>query len=408
MAAANSFSMTRRRLPLWVKVVGVVVAASLIVVLVWALLVALAYGSTWLRLGPNVSPPSSVVAVGTQEPRAPEDAHTVLVVITGRDGTLEAPPALLQYGQARSRPVVVAIPRELTVVAGEEDRLDIADVYANGGLPALQQTLVDFTEVAVDDVITVSPRVIADVIDVVGTLTYCEPTCMPLDGTSFLTAFGLHDDYDRLEYVGAVLLSLADTVDRNWLIRHPRRAWQLVAALPQGVQTTVSLRGGVLVRALAGFRESPAPLWASTPLLRTSDGTVLAAPEPSMLQFVALRDGTPLPDGAQVSVDELRQELRDEVRVAVANAAGIQGLAAQFAERLERLGYQIVASGNAGRFDAQQTELQFRSDDPRAVYIAEEIAEQLGQVVLRPQEDTVFFEREAVDVLVLLGARSAS
>jgi calcineurin-like phosphoesterase len=127
-----------------------------------------------------------------------------------------------------------------------------------------------------------------------------------------------------------------------------------------------------------------------------------------MLQFVALRDGTPLPDGAQVSVDELRQELRDEVRVAVANAAGIQGLAAQFAERLERLGYQIVASGNAGRFDAQQTELQFRSDDPRAVYIAEEIAEQLGQVVLRPQEDTVFFEREAVDVLVLLGARSAS
>jgi len=380
-----------------------------VVVVVWALLVAAAYGSTWLRLGPTLPAPTPVVTtIGSQEPRSPADAHTLLVVVVGRDGTLDASPALVQYGGGRTRPVVVVIPRELTVVAVGDARQSIADVHASGGVAALRQAVVDFTEVAIDDVLSVSPRELAQMLDLIGDFTHCDPTCAPLDGPAFLAAYELRDDIGRLEYLGAVFGSVAATIDRAFVVRHPRRTWRLVAALPQSVATTVSLRGSVLMQSFAGVRDSATPLWATTPLLRTTDGTVLAAPEPSMLQFAALRDGTAFPDAALVSVEDLRQELRDTVQVAVANAAGIQGLAAQVVAQLEQLGYQIVASGNASRFDAQQTELQFRADDPRAVYIAEEIAEALGDVVLRPQTDTVTFERVPVDVLILLGAKAAS
>ena len=408
MSASGSFSMTRRRLPTWVRIVGVLAAVLVIVLVLWATLGAVAYGATWLRLGPELGMPSSPVTVGTQEPRTPEGTHTLLIVVAGRGGTLDAPPALVQYGGPRTRPAVVVIPRELTVVAVADDRKTIADVYAEAGVIGLRQAVIDFTEVAVDDVVSVTPRGLADLIDHIDEFTHCDPQCVPLDGAGFLAAYGVREAHDRPEYLGAVFASVATTVDRNWVIRHPRRAWRIVATLPNAIDTTVSLRGGVLLRTLAAIRDVEDAQWVSTPLLRAADGTVLAAPEPSMLQFAALREGTAFTDSATVSVEELLQELRAEVAVAVANAAGIQGLAAEVTQELERLGYQVVASGNAGRFDAQQTEIQFLADDPRAVFIAEEIAEQLGEVVLRPQTEPVTFERVPVDVLVLLGAKAAS
>jgi len=408
VSASSSFSMTRRRIPTWLRLVAVMVVMLVVVTLLWATMVAFTYGATWLRLGPNFLTPSSSVAVGTQQPRTPEGTHTLLIVVGGRDTTLGASPAIVQYGGPRIRPAVVVIPRELTVASVNDDRTTIGDVYADAGVVGLRQAVIDFTEVAIDDVVVVSPRNLAQLIDLIGEFTHCDQACAPLDGAGFLAAYGVRDDNSRLEYLGAVLGSVADTIDRNWVLRHPRRAWRLVAAVPEAVDTTVSLRGGVLLRALTAIREVEDAQWVSTPLLRAPDGTILAAPEPSMLQFTALREGTAFPDGATVSVEELLQELRDEVAVAVANAAGIQGLAARITEQLEQLGYWVIASGNAGRFDAQQTEIQFRDDDPRAVYIAEEIAEHLGDVVLRPQTETVVFERESVDVLVLLGAKAAS
>lgn len=408
MSASSSFSMTRRRSPTWLRIVAVMGVLLVAATLLWATMVAVTYGATWLRLGPDLLTPSSAVAVGTQQPRTPEGTHTLLIVVGGSDATLDAPPAIVQYGGPRTRPVVVAIPRELTVAAVDDDRITIDDVYVDTGVVGLRQTVVDFTEVAIDDVVAVAPRGLAKLIDLIGEFTHCDPACVPLDGAGFLAAYGIRDDNSRLEYLGSVLGSVADTVDRNWVLRHPRRAWRIVAAVPDAVDTTVSLRGGALLRAFAAIREVDDTQWVSTPLLRAPDGTVLAAPEPSMLQFAALREGTVFSDSATVTVEELLQELRDEVAVAVANAAGVQGLAAKVTEQLQQLGYQVIASGNANRFDAQQTEVQFRGDDPRAVYIAEEIAEHLGDVVLRPQTDTVMFEREPVDVLVLLGAKATA
>ncbi|MEX2532640.1 MAG: LCP family protein [Nitriliruptoraceae bacterium] len=408
MFALSSFSMTRRRIPTWLRIIAVMGALLVVATLLWATMVAATYGAAWLRLGPDLLTPSATVAVGTQEPRTPEGTHTLLIVVGGSDATLQAPPAIVQYGGPRTRPVVVTIPRELTVAAVDDDRITIGDVYADTGVVGLRQTVIDFTEVAIDDVVVVTPRNLAKLIDLIGEFTHCDPACVLVDGAGFLAAYGVRDDNARLEYLGAVLGSVADTIDRNWVMRHPRRAWRIVAAVPDAVETTVSLRGGTLLRTFAAIREVDDTQWVSTPLLRAPDGTVLAAPEPSMLQFAALREGTVFSDSATVTVEELLQELRDEVAVAVANAAGIQGLAAKVTEQLQQFGYQIVASGNASRFDAQQTEVQFRADDPRAVYIAEEIAEHLGDVVLRPQTDTVMFERESVDVLVLLGAKAAA
>lgn len=408
MAASGSFSMTRRRIPTWLRIVGVVVAGLTVVAVLWAVMIAFTYGASWLRLGPNLTTPTSSVLVGTQAPRTPAGTHTLLVVVTNRDATLDAPPALVQYGGPRTRPAVVAIPRELTVIALTDGQRTIADVYADAGVVGLRQAVIDFTEVAIDDVVAVSPRDLAELIDLIGAFTHCETACERLDGTGFLAAYGLRSDYDRLEYLGAVLRSIASTIDRNWVLRHPRRAWRMVAMVPAALDTTVSLRGGVLLRALEGIRGAPQTQWVSTPLLRGADGTVLAAPEPSMLQFAALREGTVFADSDTVSVQDLLQELRDEITVAVANAAGIQGLAAQVTQTLEQLGYRVVASANAGRFDAQQTELQFLADDPRAVFIAEEIAEHLGDVVLRPTSDPVMFEQTQVDVLILLGAKAGA
>jgi hypothetical protein len=405
VAAPNSFSMTRRRTPRWLRIVGVLAAVLAVVALLWSLMVAASYAATWWRLGPSLATPSATVVVGTQDPRSPSDTHTLLVVVTGRDGALDAPPALIQYGGPRTRPVIMVIPRELTVVAVNDDRQDIADVHAAGGVVALRQAIIDFTEVAIDDVVAVSPRDVADAIDIVGGFSRCDPTCTDLTGAQFLAAYGVLDDYERLTYLASVVSVAADTIDRGWLVRHPRRTWRLVATTPQMITTTVSLRGSVLLRTFAGLRDMTEPIWLTTPLLRTTDGTVLAAPEPSMLQFAALRDGSAVAESATVTIDDLRQELRNEIRVAVANAAGIQGLAAEMSATLTEAGYQVVASGNATRFDVQRTEIVFHADDPRATFIAEEIAEQID-AVLRPQADPVLFERAPVDVLVLVGAQA--
>lgn len=407
MAVSNSFSMTRRRFPTWVRAIGIVGAVCLLVVLVWAVLVAATYGAAWLRLGPNFTTPTAGMPVGTQTPQSPEGAHTILVAVPGRDGTLEAPPALVQFGEVRARPAVVVIPSALTIVAVGDARHDIADVYANGGLVGLRQAVIDYSEVAIDDVVAVSPRAVAELIDTIGAVELCEPQCATLDGTGFLAAFGVLSENERLTYLATVLGAAADTVDRSYVLRHPRRSWRLVAQLPDALTTTHALRGAALLRVLAAVRETPPVQWVTMPLLRTADGTVLAAPEPAMLQFAALRDGTTFDDSDTVSVDDLRQEVRDEVSVAVANAAGIQGLAAEIAGRLASDGFQIVASGNANRFDAQATEIRFQRDDPRAEFIAEELAEQLG-ALLRPQTDAVTFEQQPVDVLVLLGAEARS
>lgn len=407
MAAPSSFSMTRRRIPTWLKAVAALLAAGVVVLVVWALLIVAAYLSTFWKLGPELRVPQATVTVGTQEPRAAADTHTVLIAAIDRDGTLDAPPAILQYGAGRAIPVVVVIPKELTVVSVNDDRQTFADVHAVGGIIGLRQAVVDFTEVMIDDVIVVSPRDVAGFIDLIDGLTWCDPACRELDGTTFMSTYTMHDDYDRLTYLAAVLSTAAELVDRSWVVRHPRRAWQAVSTVSATFDTTMSLRGGVVLRALDGLRVGVEPVWVTTPILRTREGVVLAAPEPSMLQFAALREGTPVAPSATVSVEELRQQVRDETRVAVANAAGVQGLAALVTEQLSGLGFNVVASGNASRFDQQQTEIVFDSGDARAEFVAEELAEALD-AVLRPQTEPVLFEGARVDVLVLVGEKAAS
>lgn len=395
-----------------VRVVGWLLTILVVVVVAWALLVGGLWGYAWIRLGADDVPAlRDDDALGATGARAPEQATTVLVALTDevdptvpREPELEAPLALVQFGGPRDEPAVLVLPRELPVSIDGMGEVALEDVQLEGGSDLLVRSIVDYTGVHVDHVVSLSIDALPRLVDAMAPLEVCGSTgCSEPTGDEVRTALRSNDDAEQLRVAADVLRAIGGAFDTRFAVTSPVATKRVVDAVAEEVSTDVGLRGSRVLDVASALAGAGTLDVDTVPLVVNPDtGTVLPMEEPAMVRFQHLQEGTAL-DGSAAGTDELEADLIAEVEVAVLNGAGIDGLAGQVQVELEASGFVVIGTGNAPAFDRSDSVVNYVGDDPVAEYVAGELAEVLGDVTLEPLEAEPTFDGEPVDLLVTVG-----
>ncbi len=412
MSGSLTFSEIRR--PRGARIArgaGITFAVVLALLLAWALVVGALWAYAWVQLGGEDIPAlrdDGLAVLGSEDgPRAPEGATTVLVALTDsvdptipRPPQLEAPLVLLQVGGPRERPAALLLPEDVPL---SEDRT-FADVQAEDGTDPLVRAVVDYTDVAVDHVVSLSIDALPRLVDAIGPVEVCRADgCSTPVGDEVRTQLLRSDGEELARYAADVLRSVASQLDTRWAVTSPRQGRRVVDAVAEEIVTDVSLRGtGVLH--LARVLAPPARLEVDTlPVLtHPGSGEVVTPPETVMVRLEHLRDGSPL-TGQGGSTQQLEEALLDGIEVAVLNGAGVDGLAGRVQVELESAGFVVIGTGNEPAFDRQRTVVSFEEDSEAASFAAARISEALGGVELEGFGQRPTFEGEEVDVLVRAG-----
>jgi len=381
----------------WLAVLG------LLVVGVGVVVASALWGYAWMRLGGE-----HVAALEADlEPlgagvTGPEGATTVLVMLTEhRDPTLpEHPPlaagvALVQVGGQREEVAVVVLPSELPVTSGAT----LGEVQIDGGLDAVVGAVSDYTGVGVDHVVAATSDALPELVDVRGPVEVCSG-CRELTGGAVGVAIAQGDDAERVRTIAAVVRSLAEDVDAWHALLSPRVSKRTIDVVADRIVTDVPLRGMGLVD-LAPTLTSGSQLDVATlPALRDpTDGELVVLPEQAEAIFQHLRVGTPLPTvPAEDAVDV------GQVAVGVLNGAGVQGLAAAVAARLDDEGFTVVGTGNAPPFGQETTVVAYARGDQAARIAAIVLVERIGAGSIEAVDPAPSFDGDAVDVLVTAGS----
>lgn len=412
VSGSLSFSTTRRpRGARVARVTAIVVGVVLALLLLWGAVIGGVWTYAWLRLGGDDIPAlreDGLATLGSADgPRAPEDATTVLIALTGpvdptipRPPELEAPLVLLQAGGPRERPAALVVPEDVPLARG----LTFADIQAEGGTDPLVRAVVDYTDVAVDHVVSLSIDALPRLVDAMAPVEVCRSDgCSTPRGDEVRTQL-LQAEDDELALLTADLVrSVAAVLDTRWVATSPRSAWRVVDAVSQEVVTDVSLRGAGLLQVAAVLREPVRLEVDRLPVLvNPVSGQVLPIHEPVQVRLDHLRNGTPL-TGEGGRTEDLEAELLAGIEVAVLNGAGVDGLAGRVEVELEAAGFAVVGTGNAPSFGRERTVVTYREDEEAAAFAAVRLSEALGGVELDAIEQRPTFEGEEVDVLVVAG-----
>lgn len=403
--------------------------AAVVVAVLGVLLVGLLWGYAWVRLGPSTitALEEEVDALGAEPPRAPEDATTLLVVLTEPRGdrtvpgepALAAPVLLVQYGPVRDTPAVVVLPANLPVAVDGEGLVTLAQAQAGGGTDGVLRAVRDYSAVRIDHVVVATTELLPGLTDQLGPIERCGVVgCRELTGQDVRLTLAQGPVADRIDATLEVLRDLSRDLSATALLRTPLRTVRSVEVVARELTTDVSLRGHVLLD-LAAVLSGRIAVDLATIEAETDPetGELVTLPERAELRFQQLRDGLPLtPDEteqepetdepADDGVPEFDAEPPDTaaVRVAVLNGAGVTGLAATVRDQLQAAGIAVVGTGNAATFDREVTIVSYDADDPAAAELAAEVAAVLGDVALDPVPRTLTFEAEPVAVVVTIGA----
>jgi hypothetical protein len=412
VSGSLTFSDTRRpRGARVARATAIVVGAVLGVLLLWALVVGGLWSYAWLQLGGEDVPAlreEGLATLGSPDgPRAPEDATTVLIALTGpvdptipRPPALEAPLVLLQVGGPRARPAALLLPEDVPLAR----ELSFADVQADGGTDPLVRAVVDYTDVAVDHVVSLSIDALPRLVDALAPVEVCRSDgCSTPRGDEVRTLL-LRAEGEELALLTADLVrSVAAVMDTTWAVTSPRQAWRVVTTVSEEVVTDASLRGGRLLD-LAEVLRTPVRIEVDElpVLVNPASGQVLPIHEPVQVRLEHLRVGTPL-IGEGGRTEDLEEQLLAGIEVAVLNGAGVDGLAGRVQVELESGGFVVVGTGNAPRFDRQRTLITYREDEEAAAFAAVRMSELLGGVELDAIAQRPTFEGQEVDVLVIAG-----
>ncbi len=412
MSGSLTFSEIRR--PRGARVArGVGIAAAVVVslLLVWGLVVGGLWTYAWVRLGGEDIPAlreGGLAALGSDEgPRAPAGATTVLVALTDsvdptvpRPPQLEAPLVLLQVGGPRERPAALLLPEDVAIA---EDR-SFADVQAEDGTDPLVRAVVDYTDVAVDHVVSLSIDALPQLVDAIGPVEVCRRDgCSNPVGDEVRTQLLRSEGEELALLVADLVRSVAGELDTRWAVTSPRQVRRVVDSVAEEIVTDASLRGTGLLQ-LASVLASPVRVEIDTlPVLTNpASGEVVTPPETFMVRLEHLRDGSPLTE-AGGNTEQLEEELLAGIEVAVLNGAGVDGLASRVQVELESAGFFVVGTGNEPSFDRQRTVVAFEVEDEAGSFAAVRISEALGGVELEGIGQRPTFEGEEVDVLVRAG-----
>ncbi|MCC5947655.1 MAG: LCP family protein [Nitriliruptoraceae bacterium] len=397
------------------RIAGVAAAVVATFLGIWLAVVAVLWGYTFLRLGPEEVPALSeeVTALGPSDTRAPQDATTVLVTMTGpvdptvpRESPLEGPVALVQVGGPREEPAVLLLPAELPVTIEGLGELTLAEVQLEGGLDLVTRAVAEYSAVRIDHVASLSVDALPELADVLAPLEVCGSTgCRQVDGADVRAQLDAAEDPDLVRITAEVLQAVARRVDGRFAATSPLQARRVVDVIGAEIATDVSLRGTSLL-AMADVFAPPVRIDRDTlPLIvNPESGAILPLEEPAMVRFQALQDGTPLLGPGGITVEDVEQGFKDEVRLAVLNGAGIDGLAGEVEVRLQAEGFQVLGTGNAPSFDRERTVVNYVAGEDDAVdYVAALVAEALDGAALEPLDTALEFEGEPVDLLITIG-----
>lgn len=415
----------------WWRWLGALVVVVLIAVLLVAVVAGGLWGYSWVRLGPSSidALDDDVVALGAQQPRAPADATTLLIVVTDPLGDptipgepdLAAPVLLAQYGGPREVPAVVALPPTLPVVTDGEGLLTLTQVQAAGGTDGIVRAVVDYAAVAIDHVLVATTDLLPELTDDLGPIERCGVLgCREVTGEVVRTELAQGDADQRVTATMELLRELAFTLEAPAAaLRRPLASLGAIGTVATELTTDASLRGTTLLD-IADTLRTPVDVDVVTLDVETDPdtGELVALPERSELRFQQLRDGAALtpdeppddptdgasgdPSGDPAPDDEAA--VPDGVTVAVLNGAGVPGLAASIRDRLEAAEIPVVGTGNAATFDRATTVVSYTEGDEAVERVATQVARQLDDAALAPVVTTLSFEDQLVDVVVTVGA----
>lgn len=398
----------------WRRGVGMVVALVLVVVVVWALLIGVLWVYAWFQLGglDLSATEDDVAALGSVGAQSPDGATTILVAITAprdptipREPDLVGPVALLQLSPTREVPAVLLLPTELPVSVEGLGRVDLDEVHAEGGEDLLARAVIDYAEVEVDHVVSVTEEAIPRMVELLGDVELCTPTgCTPASTQQIRAAQRSDDPEIYVRTLTDVLRGIGRSMDHTSVIRSPLTAKRAIDVVAEEVRTDASLRGRSLLHLAEGFSEVGGVEYDEVPLLRNPrSGELVPLEEPAMVRFQRLRDGSSLDvDEEDDAVEDL---VIDLVEVAVLNGAGVAGLAADIQVQLETEGFRVVGTGNASSFDRTTTVVAYGPEPETTETAAVILAQRLGDgVQLDPLERAPTFEGEPVDLLVTVGS----
>jgi len=398
----------------WRRGAGMVVALVLVVVVVWALLIGALWVYAWFQLGglDLSATEDDVAALGSVGAQSPDGATTILVAITAprdptipREPDLVGPVALLQLSPTREVPAVLLLPTELPVSVEGLGRVDLDEVHAEGGEDLLARAVIDYAEVEVDHVVSVTEEAIPRMVELLGDVELCTPTgCTPASTQQIRAAQRSDDPEIYVRTLTDVLRGIGRSMDHTSVIRSPLTAKRAIDVVAEEVRTDASLRGRSLLHLAEGFSEVGGVEYDEVPLLRNPrSGELVPLEEPAMVRFQRLRDGSSLDvDEEDDAVEDL---VIDLVEVAVLNGAGVAGLAADIQVQLETEGFRVVGTGNASSFDRTTTVVAYGPEPETTETAAVILAQRLGDgVQLDPLERAPTFEGEPVDLLVTVGS----
>jgi hypothetical protein len=415
-----SFSSHRPKRRRWVRVVVGLLAVALLLVVLVALSGTLLWTYSWARLGGTSMPAltaDDVEALGEGGATAPDGTTTVLVALTGpREGDdtepvqLAGPVALVQVGGPRGDdPVVLLLPDQLPISVEGGGPQPLRQVHATGGPDLLVRSVVDYTQVEVDHVVTAAVDAVPRLVDALGPVEICTTDCREVDADEVTGMVDrLADDGTEADEVATAAVELAAVIgaigadtDPLGLVVSPLATKRAIDVLATDVTTDVSLRGAAALPVLDRLAAVGDVTIVQLPgVLNPDSGELLLFPEQAATRFAVLREGG-IP--TETPEDD-RAELLAAASVAVQNGTGTAGYAARLEAQLAAAGVRVVGTENAPSFEVERTQVAYGPEDPAAEAAAILLARELGDVDLVALERQPTFEGSPVTVLVIGGA----
>lgn len=318
---------------------------------------------------------------------------------------------LLQLDPVTERARLLSFPRDLLVTRCDGSRGRINAAYqigedeGIGGPSCLVETIGDLTDIAVHHYVEVNFAGFVDVVDTLGGVTmYIEEPlrdrhagldldrgCQQLDGIaalSFVRARHLDSDFGRMARQQRFIRELTDEVTRAGTLLNVPRLFALVDAVGDAVDTDRDLSLADMRRIAFTLRDLTSDQidTRTVPATgRTVGGAALQVVKEDEAEelFAAFREGTLAPDHigreapGELTVDDVPE-------LVVLNGAGVDGLAAEAADLLERQGFSVSDTSNADDFTYERSVVRH---PPELADDADLVADALGGARIVEAED---------------------
>lgn len=315
--------------------------------------------------------PSQLEQLGTQQVQGPDRADTIMLV---------------HLSPRRDDAVVVSFPRDLRVDIPGEGRDRINAARALGGPELMVRTVEDYTGIPVHHYVELDLAGFLRLVELIDGVEVCldEPLVDPAAGADLAAGEHVLRGSDAAAYVRArksdprgdlgrierqqrfIRQALRKVLAPATLV-NPLRVKRLIDRAASAVVTDSGFTTSDMLRLTWSFKDlDPGSLTMVTVPSDLGPRYVEARPEEAEALFQAIRVDEPVPAREEVTVVE-----PGDIRLAILNGVGVDGLAAAAAQQLTDAGVEVVETGNVDDFGRERTVIMYGPGDlPLARFVA--------------------------------------